>query len=94
MREIWEIGEDGKGIREEKRLCASLLPNFWVFGRLLNIPMATKRTYQPKKKRRARVHGFLKRMSTRDGREVLARRRAKGRHQVAIKTGRRVKSKR
>lgn len=49
--------------------------------------MATKRTYQPKKLRRVRVHGFRSRMATRGGREVLSRRRAKGRKAIALRKG-------
>lgn len=42
-----------------------------------------KRTYQPKNRRHSRVHGFLARMSSTAGRNVLKRRRLKGRKKLS-----------
>ncbi|MEK7629973.1 MAG: 50S ribosomal protein L34 [Patescibacteria group bacterium] len=41
-------------------------------------------TYQPKKKKRRRTHGFLRRMQTKNGRNVVQARRRKGRRRLSV----------
>ncbi|HOD01246.1 MAG TPA: 50S ribosomal protein L34 [bacterium] len=54
----------------------------------------TKRTWQPKKRKRIKKHGFMKRMSTPGGKNVIKRRKAKGRKKIAVSKRSKVENKR
>lgn len=54
----------------------------------------TKRTWQPKKIKRIKKHGFMERMSSPGGKNILKRRKAKGRKKIAVSGREKIENKR
>ena len=60
-----------------------IIETMFYYGEEKEVPDTMKMTFQPKKRSRAKVHGFRARMKTAGGRKVLAARRLKGRKKLS-----------
>lgn len=73
-------------LTEDNSKPSQTVNNKWIFEKkpVFAILQAMSQTYQPKKKKRARTHGFLARTSSPTGKKVLLRRRRKGRASLTV----------